>query len=67
MHIAFNSIKRRANMTIIIMDKQINQDKVDEGFVIPACANCKNACKKCKVQFFMDLVKQSQLHETVAH
>ena len=52
-------------MTTIIMDKKINQHKVNEEFVIPACSNCKNACKKCRVQFFIDLAKQSKLHESV--
>ena len=43
------------------LETEINKSNLFEEISVPKCANCKNACKNCKVKFFLEKIKSAQV------
>ena len=44
------------------LETEINKIELFQDNSIPKCANCQNACKNCKIKFFLEKIKSAKLN-----
>ena len=44
------------------LETEINKIELFQDNSIPKCVNCQNACKNCKIKFFLEKIKSAKLN-----
>lgn len=44
------------------LESEINKVNLFDENSIPKCANCQNACKNCKIKFFLEKIQSAKIN-----